>query len=116
MQAEVPGMNKPPLLTMADMGMAHGDMDHGSLAGMDHANLAGMDHSKMKGMDHSAMAGMGSMQGMDQPKLGNMAGLVHSKLAFGDNTEHCSAPGRGLTRRRVVGGQSGTVRVNTWGR
>src|SRR3546814_10866669 len=28
MQAEVPGMNKPPLLTMADMGMAHGDMDH----------------------------------------------------------------------------------------
>src|SRR3546814_17398681 len=98
MQAEVPGMNKPPLLTMADMGMAHGDMDHGSMAGMDHANMAGMDHSKMQGMDHSAMAGMGSMQGMDNSKMGNMAGMDHSKMDMGDTPDPFFAPGSGLTQ------------------
>src|SRR3546814_7764080 len=97
MQAEVPGMNKPPLLTMADMGMAHGDMDHGSMAGMDHANMAGMDHSKMQGMDHSAMAGMGSMPGMDHSKMGNMAGTYHSKMARGDKPDPVYDHGCGLT-------------------
>ncbi len=53
MQAEVPALRDPPLLTMADMGGAHAGMDHGSMAGMDHSK---MDHSKM---DHSKMA-MGS--------------------------------------------------------
>lgn len=51
MVAEVPALEKRPLLTMADMGMAHGDM-----AGMDHSSMKGMDHSNMKGMDHSAMS------------------------------------------------------------
>jgi FtsP/CotA-like multicopper oxidase with cupredoxin domain len=50
MTAAVPELKKRPLLTMADMGMAHGDM-----AGMDHSSMKGMDHSKMKGMDHSKM-------------------------------------------------------------
>jgi L-ascorbate oxidase len=69
MSADVPALREPPLLTMADMGMAHGDMagmDHSSMAGMDHAGMAdtvgsamaGMDHSSMAGMDHSSMPGM----------------------------------------------------------
>jgi L-ascorbate oxidase len=79
MEAEVPEMRDAPLLTMADMGMAHGDMagmDHGSMSGMDHVNMPGMkapeghvmpdgtmmagsvDHSAMPGMDHSNMPGM----------------------------------------------------------
>lgn len=79
MEAEVPEMRDAPLLTMADMGMAHGDMagmDHGSMPGMDHANMPGMkapeghvmpdgtmmagsmDQTAMPGMDHSNMPGM----------------------------------------------------------
>lgn len=57
MVAEVPELKKRPLLTMADMGMDHANMegmDHSKM-NMDAANMAGMDHSKMKGMDHSKM-------------------------------------------------------------
>ncbi len=63
MIADIPDMAKSPLLTMADMGM-----DHGNMAGMDHSNMKGMDHSSMKGMDHSTMMNMdhSNMKGMDQ--------------------------------------------------
>ena len=52
MTADMPELREDPVLTMADMGMAHGDM-----AGMDHSQMghampAEMDHSKM---DHSKM-------------------------------------------------------------
>ena len=67
MSAEVPELRKPPLLTMADMGMAHdgmdhGSMDNGSMSGMTHTMedgtvMDGMDHSQMQGMDHSQMQG-----------------------------------------------------------
>lgn len=57
MVADVPKLEKRPLLTMADMGMDHSDM-----AGMDHSkmdvgtgDMASMDHSNMEGMDHSKM-------------------------------------------------------------
>ena len=59
MQADVPEMRKDPVLTMADMGMAHGahgDMDHSA-----------MDHSAM---DHSAM-GQSNM-GRDMPATHTM--------------------------------------------
>lgn len=84
MTAEVPELRDPPLLTMADMGMAHGDhggMDHGSMAetthempdgttmpgamheGMDHSNMGGMSHSMPDGttMAGDAHAGHGGM-------------------------------------------------------
>jgi len=54
MTAEVPGLEKRPLLTMADMGMAHEGME-----GMDHSNMKEMDHSNMAGMDHSNMKAEG---------------------------------------------------------
>ncbi|MCK5531014.1 MAG: copper resistance system multicopper oxidase, partial [Halopseudomonas aestusnigri] len=41
MQGEIPALRPAPLLTMADMGMAHAGMDHGDMAGMDHS---GMNH------------------------------------------------------------------------
>ena len=61
MTAEVPKLRPSRLLTMADMGMAHGNMDHGSMnhgskQGMDHSQHTAMDHGSMKGMDHSRMA------------------------------------------------------------
>ncbi len=52
MEAEVPAIDAPELLTMADM---MGNMTHGDMAGM-----GGMDHSghAMPAMDHTAHAGM----------------------------------------------------------
>jgi len=81
MTAEIPKLRNPPLLTMADMGMAHGEhggMEHGKMAmpmgshkmpdgtvmkGMDHSTQGGMKHKMpdgtvTKGMDHSAHTGM----------------------------------------------------------
>ena len=68
MSAEIPKMRGRPLLTMADMGMAHAGMDHSSMKGMDHSAIQGkdagaakpMDQGAMKGMDHSAHGGMGA--------------------------------------------------------
>lgn len=68
MVAEIPDMTASPLLTMADMGM-----DHGNMAGMDHSSMKSMDQSPMKGMDHS------NMKGMDQEEdsfYANGSGLV----------------------------------------
>ncbi len=64
MSGDVPPMRPRTVLTMADMGMAHGDMegmDHGSrdMRDMDHGSgsMRGMEHGSdgMQGMDHSAM-------------------------------------------------------------
>ena len=57
MAAAVPEMREAPLLTMADMGMAHEGMDHGSMA-MPEGSHKMADGATMKGMDHSAHSGM----------------------------------------------------------
>ena len=61
LRADVPPLRDPPLLTMADMGMNHGDggMDHGS---MDHGSMnhGSMDHGSTNDDGSSSM----SMQGM----------------------------------------------------
>jgi CopA family copper-resistance protein len=56
MEAEVPPLDPRPLLTMADMGMAH-DMTGMDMSGMDMSSMKGTDHdmSNMPGMDHGAM-------------------------------------------------------------
>ncbi|MCB2055224.1 MAG: copper resistance system multicopper oxidase [Geminicoccaceae bacterium] len=61
MSADTPEPRRPPMLTMADMGMAHAGMegmDHGAMAGTDHAGMAGT--AGMEGMDHAAMSGSGA--------------------------------------------------------
>ena len=82
MQGEIPALRPAPLLTMADMGMAHAGMDHGDMAGMDHS---GMNHGDMAGMDHSGM-NHGDMAGMDHGSMshGDMAGMDHSGMNHGD--------------------------------
>ena len=82
MQGEIPELRPAPLLTMADMGMAHMGMDHGDMAGMDHG---GMNHGDMAGMDHSGMS-HGDMAGMDHSGMshGDMAGMDHSSMNHGD--------------------------------
>lgn len=48
LSAAVPGLDPRPLISMADMGMDHGNgaamgaMDHGQMSGMDHGNMAAM--------------------------------------------------------------------------
>ncbi|SFM41110.1 copper-resistance protein, CopA family [Halopseudomonas pachastrellae] len=95
MQGEIPALRPAPLLTMADMGMAHAGMDHGDMAGMDHSgmnhgDMAGMDHrgtnhGDMAGMDHGSMS-HGDMAGMDHSGMnhGDMAGMDHSGMNHGD--------------------------------
>lgn len=79
LEGEIPPLRPRTVLTMADMGMDHTGMDHGSMAGMDHSGMpgmqgmndgtmAGMDHSAMPGMDHSAMPGMNRGVGDPAPK------------------------------------------------
>ena len=84
MEGPIPEQRPRTILSMADMGMAMGGMDHGAMAmpGMDHSKMAmpGMDHSKMAmpGMDHSKMA----MPGMDHSKMA-MPGMDHSAMGQG---------------------------------
>ena len=75
-RAIVPSLRKPPVLTMADMGM--GGMDHGSSGAESGGAMDGMSHGSgaeggaMTGdMDHGAEAGeaMGAMAGMGAMKM-----------------------------------------------
>ncbi|BDW89358.1 copper resistance system multicopper oxidase [Thalassospira tepidiphila] len=113
MRAEMPELRTDsPLLTMADMGMAHGDMGHGDMAGMDHGAadsgsqdaMPGMDHSSMSGMDHSNMPGMdhSNMAGMDHS---NMAGMDHSAMGMADKADPFYAAGSGLIPAAADGGK-----------
>jgi CopA family copper-resistance protein len=94
LSAKVPEMRKPPLLTMADMGMAHGDhagMNHGAMGQAGGKNMAhkmpggtmmkGMAHGKTGhgGMNHGGGGAMShkmpdgtTMKGMDHRAHGNM--------------------------------------------
>ncbi len=98
MQGEIPALRPAPLLTMADMGMAHAGMDHGDMAGMDHS---GMNHGDMAGMDHSGM-NHGDMAGMDHSGMnhGDITGMDHGNMNHGEAaalpTDPFYAEGSGL--------------------
>jgi L-ascorbate oxidase len=107
MEAPVPELREPPLLTMADMPMDHGSMagmDHGDMAGinghdmaeMNHAGMAAMDHADMEGMDHSGMAEMDHS---------NMAGMDHSSMSMATEQDPFYAPGSGLEPDAANGGK-----------
>ena len=92
LEAPVPSLREPPLLTMADMGEMEG------MAGMDHGSMAGMDQPDMEGMDHSKMAGM-NQSGME--------GMDHSKMAMDDGSvsDPFYAKGSGLLPVAANGGK-----------
>jgi CopA family copper-resistance protein len=90
MEAEIPPLDPVPLLTMADMGMAH---DMGGMPGMhDMSGMSGMAGMKgMEGMQHDSGAGESkaapekmdhdSMPGMDHgAKDPDMPSMDHSKM------------------------------------
>lgn len=133
MTAAVPKLREGPLLTMADMGMSHEGMDHGSMKGMSDKGMKGMDHSSMKPkpsstvkpMDHGSMKGMGqgaakpmdhsAMKGMNHgaPKpmpQGSMKGMDHSAHGGmpgmgGEKTDPFYAAGSGLAPKAANGGK-----------
>ena len=92
MVADIPEMTERPLLTMADMGM-----DHGNMEGMDHSSMKGMDQGNMKEMDHS------NMKGMDQS---NMKGMDHSNMkGMGSKEDNFYANGSGIAPTAANGGK-----------
>jgi CopA family copper-resistance protein len=106
MQADVPPLDRRPLLTMMDMGMAMGhDMAGMDMSGMDMSSMQGMDHGSMQGMNQGAdntkaakqgagsATNSGSMQGMDHD-MSNMQGMDHGATDHGamDMGDAMSAP------------------------
>ena len=100
MAADVPKLREDPVLTMADMGMAHGDM-----AGMDHSK---MGHGAMPAPSHKMPDG--TMMSGDKHAGHNMpGGMDHSKMGHGampaDKADPFYAPGSGLTPTAANGGK-----------
>lgn len=84
--AAIPAPRPKQFLTMADMGMAHGDM-------------AGMDHGSMK-MESGHMMPDGSMmKGMDHSMMG------HGAMASKPKNDPFYAPGSGLMPKAPEGGK-----------
>ncbi|HRX39394.1 MAG TPA: copper resistance system multicopper oxidase [Parvularculaceae bacterium] len=98
MRATAPLLRERPLLTHKDMamamddpcmkGMAHGGMDHGSMAGMDHGGMAGMDHGggEKQAHDHKMGAGVDMVamvpaSRLDEPGLG-LENVPHRALRY----------------------------------
>lgn len=100
MVADVPKMRESPLLTMADMGMDHGDME-----GMDHSSMKGMKQDDMKTMDHSSMKEMkqDDMKTMDHS---SMKGMDHSAMkGMKEDANPFYAKGSGLKPAAANGGK-----------
>ena len=87
--APIPTLRERPLLTMADMGMAHGGME-----GMD------MSGGDMPGMDMSGGGAGGDMAGMDHGNMGNApapsaAGAEPGMAGHGGDTAGAMTEGSG---------------------
>ena len=86
MRAAIPALRTPPLLSVADMGMAHDDMkdepsDHGSMH-------EGMDMTARQTHDHASGAGVDfipdqAVSRLAEPGLG-LTGLDHRVLSYAD--------------------------------
>ncbi|MEQ9487742.1 MAG: copper resistance system multicopper oxidase [Alphaproteobacteria bacterium] len=106
MEADVPAMREPPLLTMADMRLAPGmaGMDHGGMQGMDHGSMFDShmmaDGTMMEGMDHGSMSGSHTMADGS-----TMAGMDHSAHGGTKKSDPFYAPGSGLTPTAASGGK-----------
>ena len=119
MEAEIPELRPDPLLTMADMGMAHeghGGMNHGAMPDMDQSQMSagshtmpdgttmgGMNHGAMPGMDHSQM-GSGTHTMADGSTMAGMDHSAHGGMAMAA-ADPFYAPGSGLAPSAANGGK-----------
>lgn len=117
MRAEMPELRKEaPLLTMADMGMNHGDMGSGDMGSGDMGSgdmgsgdtgsgdmgSGDMGSGDMAGIDHGAAASGSSAMGSSA--MGNAA-MDHSAMAMGNRADPFYAAGSGLTPKAANGGK-----------
>jgi CopA family copper-resistance protein len=92
-RAALPPLRKPPVLTMADMGMGHGDASgsDGSMTGMDHDSMPGMHHG-------TAEHGMAGMNMRDTSKLPpNVKAGPGLDMVAMNPVDRMGDPGIGLT-------------------
>ena len=89
MVGDIPPNRPKQYLTMADMGMAHGDM-----AGMDHGT---MNHGATSDAPTHTMPDGTAMAGMDHS--------AHGAMAMGDKPDPFYAPGSGLMPKAAEGGK-----------
>lgn len=111
MRGEVPELRDPPLLTMADMGLAHGDhgaMDHAAMGHGDATHvmadgtvMAGAGHDETMGhaMDHGTGMDHGGHMTPDATEMPGMAHAGHGAL------DPFYAPGSGLVPTAADGGR-----------
>jgi len=117
MEAEVPEMRKDPILTMADMGMAHGDhgsMDHSAMGhGAAPATHTMPDGSTMQGDSHAGhqmpathtMPDGTVMQGDSHAGHQMPAAMDHSQHGMSKEVDGFYAAGSGLTPSAANGGK-----------
>jgi len=101
MVGAIPDMRTAPLLTMADMGGAHGGhggMDHSQHGAMTESKSVEMDHSKMGHSQHGAMADAKPAE-MDHSKMG------HSQHQAEAPPNPYYADGSGLSPTAANGGK-----------
>ena len=106
MEAEVPELRKDPILTMADMGMAHGDhgsMDHSAMGhGAAPATHTMPDGTVMQGDSH---AGHQMPATHNMPDGTVMQGDSHAGHAMSKEVDSFYAAGSGLTPAAANGGK-----------
>lgn len=96
MEADVPAMRKDPVLTMADMGMAHGD------GNMDHAAMGhGAPSHTMP--DGTVMSGSATHANHSMPATMDHAAMGHGAMPSGSDPFY--APGSGLMPSAANGGK-----------
>jgi CopA family copper-resistance protein len=110
MTADVPALREPPLLTMADMGMAHGDMgqmDHGDMSGQMLHDTAQAAAARLQA--HGAKTGKPEEHGGAAPA---MERAVMSSKGHGTHGGHDGTAGAGQTMAGPSHGSHTTSRAH----
>ncbi|MFP6808145.1 MAG: copper resistance system multicopper oxidase [Pseudomonadales bacterium] len=96
LNAPVPKMDEPIILTHGDMGMSMDGMNHGDMQGMGHSGMQAIDHTSMGNMKH-ARHGSHSTYGSGLAGFGTAASVIHLPSEFGPQVDmRADAPGNQL--------------------
>ena len=121
--APIPPQRKRTVLTMSDMGMAHGGMagmdmgkmdpamatSNGGSANPSSSSPAGTGVSGMGGMDHGNMPGMAKPPAAPAPAAGGMAGHDMGAMSGGGGHAMGSDAGNGDRARYAIAGMTRTT-------
>jgi len=96
--APIPARRKRELLTMADMGMSHGETGMAGMAGMDHGDMAGMDHGNMPMPTVPPAAAAPSRPAPADEHAGHDMGASAPAAAAGTTVDQARYATAGMTR------------------